>query len=197
MKFAIGQRVRFWFGPADIIKARYAITSNSATGVGTVAEVSQGTGDNILYRLDDLEIQRGKEEVDGRMGTGKLWAKGEELRLEPLPITDETTLDEVRKMLNEATAHIQDDGGWSPTYRWARPEIPKGKTFWEYVKNCRFIAVYHIEGSNEGHYVHVDALGGIDTDGTIKGVGLFLLKTFGGLEQAQLIQDTVQVLLAV
>jgi hypothetical protein len=196
MKFVVGQRVDFCFAQPDVVKARCAMVSDTPCGQATVGEVIEGPI-NTLYRLDDLEVCRGEKIIADRMGKAGLWAKDDEVFLAPFPIGDKTTLGEVRVMLNKATEHVQDEGGWSSTYDCGTSKISSDTPYWEYVKDYRFIAVFQVEGGSEGHYVHIDAISGVRANGETEGVSLFLLKTFGGLEQAQLIQNTVQVLLSV
>jgi len=116
--------------------------------------------------------------------------------LKPLEITEEMGVESVRKMLNKATEHLHDEGGFSTMYKWhkALGDVKK-QSFYEALQGG-FIAVYHVEGGSEGHYIHIDAIGATE-DGTLKGIPLFLLKTFEGTKRAQEIQDLAQILLGV
>jgi len=197
---ATGQRVRFCLGTPDIIQARFAVIGRGAYGEGTIQDGPEGD----LYIIGDLEVFRGEEDLATRRtdpyGLGdSVYVAAEELEVAPLRINQETTFGEVHRMLNKATAHLEEggmDGGWSPIYDWVK--IPHTKGFWDHMtlEELRFVAVYHATGGSEGHYIHVDMISGVG-DGGIKGTGCFLAKTFGGREHAQLIQNTVQLLLDV
>jgi hypothetical protein len=72
----------------------------------------------------------------------------------------------------------------------------RNDVFEDIVGSYTWVAVFPVEGSNEGHYVHVDLIGGSPRPATpgpyTRYRHLFLAKTFGGAESAQQIAKTLQ-----
>jgi hypothetical protein len=69
--------------------------------------------------------------------------------------------------------------------------------FWGLVESHRWIACYAVTGGSEGHYVHIDLIGGYDLDGTGKALHLITGKTFLRLAHAQKIANRCAELLRV
>jgi hypothetical protein len=71
------------------------------------------------------------------------------------------------------------------------------KPFWKLLESYRWIACYAVTGGSEGHYVHVDLIGGYDLDGTGTTLHLITGKTFLGLAHAHKIANRCAELLRV
>ncbi len=69
--------------------------------------------------------------------------------------------------------------------------------FLELLKSYRWIACFAVTGGSEGHYIHVDLIGGYDLDGTGTALHLFTGKTFLGLAHAHTIANRCAELLRV
>jgi len=195
---ATGQRVRFCLGTPDVIKARFAIIGKGAYGEGTI----EGEDDGV-YFLSDIEVMRDEGTLDSRRTDPYglddwVYMAADELELAPLPIERSTTMGEVRAMLSKATAHIEHEG-WSCCYDWQGLDHTTEFYGFLEINELRFIAVYHAEGGNEGHYIYVDMLSGCGNGKPfgVKGTSLFLCKTFMGRDEAQRLQNMVQILLSV
>jgi hypothetical protein len=65
------------------------------------------------------------------------------------------------------------------------------------LESYRWIACYVVTGGSEGHYVHVDLIGGYDHDWSGKTLHLITGKTFLGLAHAQKIANRCAELLRV
>lgn len=70
-------------------------------------------------------------------------------------------------------------------------------TFWKLQESYRWIACYAVTGGSEGHYVHLDLIGGYGQDWTGKALHLITGKTFLGLAHALKIANRCAELLGV
>lgn len=100
----------------------------------------------------------------------------------PLPLVFDgtATIEQVCRLLNAATAHLDSDGGFSVSCVFT----DRNQAFSEACRGHKFLACYAVTGGSEGHYVHVEAISGYDEKGKLFGRPLFLAKTFGGPEKA-------------
>ena len=71
------------------------------------------------------------------------------------------------------------------------------RSFRYLVEGYRWIACYAVTGGSEGHYIHVDLIGGYDHDWSGKALHLITGKTFLGLTHAQKIANRCAELLRV
>lgn len=118
------------------------------------------------------------------------------MELERFPYSEYRTTTP-RTMFDKATQHLQEKG-------FELESTSLGARF-EYDPNCppdgpvprhQWLAIYAIEGGNEGHYVHADFIIVRDGDrasgcATLESLPLMFVKTFGGLETAIQIADAL------
>jgi len=75
--------------------------------------------------------------------------------------------------------------------------IETDQTFWKLLEGHRWVACYAVTGGSEGHYIHLDLIGGYDQDWTGKALHLITAKTFLGLPHALKIANRCAELLRV
>ena len=118
----------------------------------------------------------------------KIWIKDFNRRLH---IRAKHTIQQVfRRVRNVLVREGLIDEYFSLAALWDREmKEMEGKFFLEYIDGYRTIACYPVEGSSEGHYIHVEAYGmrSPQQTGMVPVRYLFVGKTFKGMEHAALI----------
>jgi hypothetical protein len=111
--------------------------------------------------------------------------------MDTLTITDTDTVADVYRKLR---AVLEADGLIDEYFSVSNMAEP---SFLELFESHRWIACYAVTGGSEGHYIHVDLIGGYDLDWTGKALHLITGKTFLGLAHAHKIANRCAELLRV
>ena len=110
------------------------------------------------------------------------------------PLTTDATMDDLAEACRQVlgrnyhcpNAPELTHEGLSRMYEYGLPGRPAvtGNTRIEDIPRWRWLAVYAVEGANEGHYVHVDLILNGENYGPHQVYSLFLVKTFAGKDVA-------------